>query len=266
MSTWRNASGQPLSSKDWLDAHHKAKLPERTEFIKKILNLSPKRIVDLGCGPGIWLDLINRYAPPDCELIGIDSDIAALNIARSSSKEWGRDFSYINMDINASADQLPESDVYLAFNIFPYISDASGVLTALQKKLFPGGTVVVRQYDGALLRSGPRDQDDRSLIDNSLQISVLNSSQFRHYDMDRVFELLSKSCFKNKAMDFEIFRRFSPFDCASSDYIRRTIEWEKTMISDDARKVADAWVRSYLDDRNAGAAYFVCVDLVAFLS
>jgi SAM-dependent methyltransferase len=266
MQNWRNSSGRPLSSVEWLEIHHRAKLPERTAFVKKILERRPKTIVDLGCGPGLWLGLIDQYAAADCELVGIDSDRSTLSIARAVSRGWDRTVAFMEIDIVGDADAIPEADVFLAFNIFPYLQNSEALLAVLRSKLRPNGTVIVRQYDGSLLRLGPQAQRERSIIDDSLQASVLGSHQFRHYDMDRVFELARVSGFDQVEVDFEMYRRFAPFDAATLGYIRGTIEWEKSLVSDVASSLLETWLKSYVDGRLRDDAYVVTIDLVAFLS
>ncbi len=54
------------------------------------LNFKPKRIVNLGCGTGLWLELINNTIDFDCEFIGIDSDKLALEEAKKKSIRWNK--------------------------------------------------------------------------------------------------------------------------------------------------------------------------------
>lgn len=266
MPDWRNSSGRPLSSKQWLEIHHRAKLRERTEFVKRILRLEPKKIVDIGCGPGLWLGLIDEWATHDCEIVGIDNNSDAISAALEASTNWRQTASFLNADIDDDASVIPEADVFLAFNIFPYLRNPKALISTLKSKLTKNGTLVVRQYDGALLRVGPRAQVDRSLIDQALQASVLSSTQFRHYDMDNVFELLSSSAFVKKNIDFEMFRRFSPFDEATLDYIKGTIEWERSLVSEDAAPKLDSWLDTHLGATSPAQGYFMTIDLVAHLS
>ena len=81
MISQENSTGRPLADAKWLENHHRAKLPERTAFAKKLAKLNPKNIVDLGCATGLWLELLNDILPSDCEFIGIDSDKESLKLA-----------------------------------------------------------------------------------------------------------------------------------------------------------------------------------------
>ncbi len=263
MSTWRNISGRPLSSNEWLQTHHNAKLPERIRFAKTIASKKPKRIVDLGCGPALWFDLLDKYLPDDCEFFGIDSDSSSLVLARDKAKYWNRKSYFIGLNIDEQPEQIPEADLYLAFNIFPYIINTGLLLETLSKKLTPYGLVLIRQYDGGMLRIGPLAQDNRSEISNSLQSATIRSGQFKHYDMDRVFEIISQPSPFKSSISFETYSRIAPFDEPTTRYIRGTIEWEKSLVSENARKKLESWEQNHL---GLLPAYFIGVDLIAELS
>ena len=76
-----NPTGRPLSSTGWLDAHHLAKQPERRAFCRRLAELAPRSIVDLGCATGLWLHELDRVLPQDCHFTGLDTDPIALGIA-----------------------------------------------------------------------------------------------------------------------------------------------------------------------------------------
>ena len=69
MNSEENSSGKPLANSSWLLNHHRAKIPERTAFAKRLAKLQPKKIVDLGCATGLWLELLNEILPQDCEFM-----------------------------------------------------------------------------------------------------------------------------------------------------------------------------------------------------
>jgi 2-polyprenyl-3-methyl-5-hydroxy-6-metoxy-1,4-benzoquinol methylase len=265
MSNWYNLSGRPLSSLSWLEAHHLAKLPERTNFAKLILERRPKRIVDLGCGSGIWLDLFNQYAELDCEFIGLDTDQHSISAAESRASSWSRKTSFRQVNIE-DADSLPDADIYLVFNIFPYVKDSHRFLEMLRQKIRPCGAVVVRQYDGALLRFGPIDHRHRQSIDLSLHTSLSRSEQFRHYDIDRTFEALATSGFSKKNIDFEVYKRTSPYPSEFVTYLKNTIEWTGSYISNEASELLRNWYEQHRENNFSSPSYFTEFDLIAWLS
>lgn len=266
MTTWHNKSGKPLSSTAWLEAHHHAKLPERTKFAQRIAARHPQTIVDLGCGPGIWLDLLNKHADRTCEFIGLDADDAALKNAIDRSRGWSRKSVFHRIDIETETHKIPAADVYLAFNIFPYLNDISSFIETLRRKLKPNGCIVVRQYDGALLRFGPMNQVDRLDIEISLQASVLRSEQFKHYDLDRVFEAIQISTFKCKDIEFEVFKRVAPYPAEFLPYLENTITWTLDLISEQAGVRLRDWIGRHRETNFTLPSYFSGTDLVAWLS
>ncbi len=263
-SKWYNSSGQPLSSSEWLKNHHLAKLPERKEFIKRLLkDFRPKQIIDLGCGTGLWLDLFNEFVSDDCEFIGIDNDSNSISEAENISKSWNRQSKFIVCDIFNEKDKIPNGDLFLAFNIFPYISNAKLFLEIIQSKMNINAKLAIRQYDGNTMRFGPMSSEDRLSMDNSLYSAVGNSNQFHHYDLDRVYTLISNSSFNNKNIMFEIFQRNTPFPNEFINYFEGTIEWNIHYLSEYDSEKLEKWYQEY--KKNA-SVYFVEVDLTAILS
>lgn len=262
MYSEENSSGKPLANPDWLLNHHRAKIPERTAFAKKLAKLHPKKIVDLGCATGLWLELLNEIMPLDCEFIGIDSDIQSLEIAISRSRSWSRKTSFLQLDIEKDVISIPSADIILAFNIFPYIKDLDAFLNTLNAKI-PSGILAVRQYDGASIRFGPMATAMRQKIEQDLYIAIGNSEKFRHYDLDRTFIALKRSAYKKFEYSFELFERTSPFDQEFVPYYEGTLLWTCQHISDTSAELLNKWMN---EDVHLQNRYFYEVDLVALLS
>lgn len=263
MKKWRNDSGKPLSSLAWLEAHHAAKIKERTEFVLKILETKPRRIIDLGCGPGIWLDLFSQHMDAQCELVGIDSDSESIDNARMRAQSWPQRHRLICMNLDTADAEIPEGDVYLAFNIFPYIKNLKKLLALIAKKKPKPSRLFIRQYDGALLRLGPMSSMERIVVDASLQAAVLNSEQFKHYDMDRVIDLINSSEFVHKKLEFDKFERFSPYSREFSTYVRNCADWMAGLVNEEAQAILNNWIDTV---ENGKHSYCLETELVACLS
>lgn len=265
MKNWYNSEGNPLSAESWLAAHHQAKRPEREAFVNKLCTeFSPRKIVDIGCGTGLWLDIFSARVGENCELIGIEKDLNSLELAIKRSSKWPCKSKFINLDIELDTD-LPEADLYLAFNIFPYLNNPLATIDKIRTALSPGGTLVIRQYDGGMLRIGPLSESAREIIDSSLRTSVSNSSQFYHYDLDRVFRTSSQSLFKKKNFEFEVFFRKTPFPEEFKEYFFNTTNWMLGLISDRARICLNKWTEEFAN-HGAQGGYFMEVDLIIFMS
>ena len=266
MQNWYNDATKPLSAHPWLEAHHTAKLHERKKFADQIASKSPKRIVDLGCGPGLWLQLLDAAVDTSCELVGIDADGLALQRAKQAFQTSKRTHHLIPMDIEHQAAEIPEADIYLAFNIFTYLKKPQALLATLSEKLRDGGVVVVRQYDGAMIRFGPMPEHERDLMDLALKASLMHSEQFRHYDLDRVFDILGQAPFVKKQIDFEQFHRVAPYSQEFMPYLLNTVAWTREHVSERVGTFLDAWQARYLQPATQETSYFCCSDLVAWLS
>lgn len=267
MKSQENSTGKPLADATWLRNHHIAKLPERTAFVKKLMKLKPKSIVDLGCATGLWLDLFNKYLPEECSFIGIDSDTKSLEIAKSRSKKWNRHVEFQNLDIEKNISLIPPSDLTLAFNIFPYITDLDNFIYLLSKRQ-PRGYLAIRQYDGASIRFGPMNTADRQKMEIDLRVSTESSKKFHHYDLDRTYDALhkalEKSDFRQGEFWFELYERKSPFPKNFIPYYISTLNWTCQHISPLSAEKLQKWIDEdpcFTLDR-----YFYEVDLIALLS
>lgn len=262
MNTQENSVGKPLANAKWLEDHHNAKLPERTAFAKKLAELSPKSIVDLGCATGLWLELLNEYMPEDCEFIGIDADYEVLSIASERSKNWKRKVTFLQMDLEKDVSKIPPGDITLAFNIFPYIQDIDDFIDILSNRV-PRGKLIVRQYDGASIRFGPMPTAERQKMESDLRLSTEGSKKFNHYDLDRTFSALYRSHYTNIKYSFELFERTSPFPESFIPYYNGTLDWTLQNLSERSALKLQKWINQ---DNSLSNRYFFEVDLVAILS
>ncbi len=203
--------------------------------------------------------MFDEYLPSDCSFVGIDSDEESLNIAKERSKKWNRESSFMILDLETNANDIPPCDLTLAFNIFPYIKDLDRFVDILSRRV-PRGILAIRQYDGASIRFGPMPTKSRQTIECDLRLSTENSSIFKHYDMDRTFECLKKSKYSINEYDFELFKRISPFPEEFLPYYTETLKWTAEHISEKSSNYLLEWLE------NDTMRYFYEVDLVAILS
>lgn len=262
MISQENSIGKPLADANWLENHHRAKIPERTAFAKRLLGIHPKKIVDLGCATGLWLELLNQIFPDDCEFVGIDGDQDALNMAIKRSESWKRKVSFMQLDIEANASLIPAADLTLAFNIFPYINDLDYFINVLASRS-PRGVLAIRQYDGASIRFGPMSTSERQIMEMDLRVATESSQKFQHYDMDRTFSIIRKSAYRNIDYRFELFERFSPFNKDFIPYYTETMLWTYEHLSERSAENLKKWMD---EDPHMLDRYFYEVDLVALLS
>ncbi len=262
MAKWANATGQALSSATWLEVHHRAKLSERTRFARSLVSYQPRKLVDLGCGTGLWLDTIDKILPRECKFIGIDSDPGSLALAQARASSWGREVEFIHCDLVRDFHRVPSADLMLAFNLLPYIPNALAILKHFREKR-KVGRLVIRQYDGGTMRIGPLPSNDRQAIETSLHTTIRERSEPSHYDIDRAYQLAHASGLQIEKLNFELTQRHAPFSPEFADYLAGTVEWLKERLADDARMLFE-------QDLPPGAGpaplYFLQADLIAVLS
>lgn len=262
MVSQENSTGRPLADANWLASHHKAKLPERTAFAKRMAELKPNSVVDMGCASGLWLEILDQFLPPECEFIGIDSDDELLSMATQRSKSWDRKVAFLQLDLEHDASKIPACDLTLAFNIFPYIKDLDSFVDALSRRN-PRGTLAIRQYDGASIRFGPMPTPIRQEIEVELRVATESSRRFHHYDLDRTFNVLRNSSYQHCNYEFELFERSSPFPLDFIPYYQGTLLWTCQFMSDKTAEYLRTWIDT---DPLMLNRYFYEVDLVAMLS
>ena len=207
-------------------------------------------MIDIGCGYGFWLNIFDDINPSTCSFTGIDIDESAIKHFKNRTANWKRPINYLCIDIQKDIQKIPKADMFLVFNVFPYIKKPEYFLNALKKKLNEGGKIVIRQYDGSTLRFGPMDNSERTLIDTSLFSSLSHSEEFGHYALDKIFSLVnSTSEFESKNIYFELFQRVYPYQDSFEEYFRNTIEWTLRYVSEKAKKRLKYWYKNHFPQK-----------------
>lgn len=149
-----NECGLPLNAIEWLETHHHSKLYERERMIQDLHLRCGSRIVDAGCGPGLWTPLLAQAVGPSGRIIGVDVSAEALVTARQRSRgQWyDEQVSYKQ----GSMEYLPvaSGSVHLIFsaNVSQYLPEPVETFAALGRYLVPGGQVAIKDIDFGTMR------------------------------------------------------------------------------------------------------------------
>jgi SAM-dependent methyltransferase len=120
----------------------------------QVLKGNPTRILDLGCGPGLYM---TRLAKLGHRCVGIDFSPASIAYARGQAEEAGLECTYIQRDIRM-ADYGDEYGLVMSifgeFNVFRP-EEARGILEKAHRALVPGGLLLLEPHTfEAVLRMG----------------------------------------------------------------------------------------------------------------
>jgi trans-aconitate 2-methyltransferase len=145
--TLRMASAAPYSqtADAWSASKYLKFEQERTrpsrDLLAQVPLQSPRRVVDLGCGPGNSTELlVERFT--DAEVVGIDLSADMLRQARARLPRC----TFIESDL---AIWMPETSTNLLFGnaVFHWVPDHPGVLARLLTSLPEGGVLAVQMPD-----------------------------------------------------------------------------------------------------------------------
>jgi len=103
---------------------------------------SPKRIIDMGCGPGnSTMVLRNRW--PEAEVIGVDNSTSMLERAR----ERGEDIVWIHSDIDDDLSSLGKCDICFSNAAIQWLPNQAEIVPKLFDTLNAGGVLAVQVPD-----------------------------------------------------------------------------------------------------------------------
>ena len=113
--------------------------PLRIGFIQGFIDISDKRIVDVGCGGGI---LTEGLAAQGADALGIDLSEELIDVAELHGLESGVNTHYKKISAEALAQQQPESfDHVTCMEMLEHVPDPSSIITACATLVKPGGMV-----------------------------------------------------------------------------------------------------------------------------
>ena len=72
-----------LTELNWLLDHHKTKEHERWRMVEDLYLKPGDKVLDLGCGPGLWVPMFAEKVAPDGKVVGADFDETLVEYAKN---------------------------------------------------------------------------------------------------------------------------------------------------------------------------------------
>jgi ubiquinone/menaquinone biosynthesis C-methylase UbiE len=250
-----NECGLPLNAIEWLETHHLSKLVEREQMIQDLCLKRGSRVVDAGCGPGLWTPLLAKVIGPEGRIIGVDVSAEALVTARQRSR--GQFYEGQVYYRQSSMECLPvaSGSLHAVFsaNVSQYLPEPVQTFAALGRYLMPGGQLAVKDIDFGTMRFYN--------VDPNLQARVFQARA--KWEGQRVIEnytfedswvgsklagYLQAAGYENIRMKRYKIIRQAPLTPAFRFYIQGIARW---FVCEDAPFLSKAdiqnWLRCFLD-------------------
>ncbi|MBR1375783.1 MAG: bifunctional 2-polyprenyl-6-hydroxyphenol methylase/3-demethylubiquinol 3-O-methyltransferase UbiG [Cardiobacteriaceae bacterium] len=110
--------------------------PIREQFVERFVNLSRKKILDIGCGGGV---LSEALAKKGAMVFGIDLSSAMLDAAKEHAKENNLNISYRLISSRRCVELEEKYDLIVCMEMLEHISDPASILRDCYQMLPSGG-------------------------------------------------------------------------------------------------------------------------------
>ncbi len=111
--------------------------PLRTKFITDGLNLSGRKVLDVGCGGGI---LTEALAKCGAQAKGIDLSNESIEAAKVHARQQGLDIAYRYENIEETASKhAGEFDAITCMEMLEHVPEPNKIIAACSRLLKPGG-------------------------------------------------------------------------------------------------------------------------------
>ena len=216
-----------MASTEWLTTHFLAKSSSRIRDLVSLSIPAGARVLDLCCGPGLYIPLILDLVGPTGHVTGLDQDPISLDAAHQRlsalpQKNWRLQHSSLEDYVAA----LHDYDFVLLFNCIGYFADPCSVIASIAQNLRPGATIVVKDFDLESFFFQPRDASMWAKLITAAKAKNdgNNPVSFNNFFGRKVHTLYHSSRFRGHSSDTWSQLMTHPFNSFETEYLWRNVE------------------------------------------
>lgn len=263
-----------MASTDWLTTHFLAKSPNRIRDLAALPIGTGSRVLDLCCGPGLFIPYLLDLVGPMGHVTGLDHDPVSVDAAHQRLKAQP----HKNWDLRHSALEEPMADmaaydVVLLFNCIGYFADPFNIIRMVAKGLRPGAVIIVKDFDLESFFFQPRDASmwAQLIVSAKATNDRDNPISFDNFFGRKVHTLHTAYGFREHANVTWTQLMTFPFNRFETEYLWRNVECLlKQAGSDCSSRVTEYFKRLFFPPVQEFFSYpdsmFVEVEYITFLT
>jgi SAM-dependent methyltransferase len=216
-----------MASTDWLTTHFLAKSANRIRDLASLPIATGAKVLDLCCGPGLYIPHLLDLVGPMGHVTGLDQDPVSLDAAHQRLKaQPHRNWDLRHAALEEQTAQIADYDVVIFFNSIGYFPDPPKMIGLIAKSLRPGAVIIVKDFDLESFFFQPRDPSmwaelivsAKSKNDGDNPISFDNFLGRKVHTFHRVHE------FREHTNDTWTQLMTFPFNSFETEYLWRNVE------------------------------------------
>gem|GEM_PF-4602584 len=216
-----------MASVEWLATHFFAKSSQRFRQFGALPIFSGERVLDMCCGPGLFVRYAADMVGPDGHVTGLDHDPVSLDFAQRYLTPFPfKNWDLVHADLESSTSRVGGYDVVLLMNCIGYLESPESAVKKIAAHAKPGTRIVVKDFDLGSVFLSPLDLEQFAKLVAAAKIAndSNNPLKFDNFLGRRVPFLHNTHDFASHHYDIWAQCLSYPFNPFEVEYIWRNIE------------------------------------------